>query len=244
MKILEVKNIRKAFGEKLVHRGLSFSINEGESLGLLGRSGTGKSVLLRTIIGLERADEGEVIFKGERIDTLSEEELFEVRTHISYAFQNGALFDSMNVLENLAYPLQEHTKLSWEQINERVDAVLGIVGLSQSKYSMPADLSGGMQKRIGLARAIILEPEIILYDEPTAGLDPKNIANVVQIMKNLKKRKISSIFVTHDMPAAMEFCDRIIIVGEGEVRFNGSPKGMRESKDPYVQEFFAMDEKA
>lgn len=241
MNILEVKNIEKSFGDAQVHRGISFGLQRSESLGLLGRSGTGKSVLLRSIIGLERVDNGEIYFKGKRIDNLREEHLFEIRTKISYAFQSGALFDSMNVFENLSYPLREHTNLSWDEIDKKVDDALNVVGLPRSKYAMPSDLSGGMQKRIGLARSIILDPEVILYDEPTAGLDPKNISNVVGIMKNLKQRKISSIFVTHDMPAAMEFCDRIVIIGEGKVRFNGSPSEMRQSSDPYVLDFFAME---
>lgn len=241
MNILEVKHIEKSFGDTNVHSGISFELRENESLGLLGRSGTGKSVLLRSIIGLEHVDQGKIYYKGARIDNLSEEELYKIRTKVSYAFQSGALFDSMNVLENLAYPLQAHTKLSWEEIEKKVDHTLEIVGLPKSKYSMPSDLSGGMQKRIGLARAVILDPEVILYDEPTAGLDPKNTANVVETMKNLKKRNISSIFVTHDIPAAMQFCDRIIIIGDGKVRFNGSPEEMRSSQDKFVKEFFSME---
>lgn len=241
MNVLELKDIHKSFDGFEVHRGISFKLAQNETLGLLGRSGTGKSVLLRSIIGLERPDVGEVWFNNKRIDNLTEEDLFEVRQHVSYAFQSGALFDSMSVLENLAYPLQEHTNLSWDEIEKKVDDVLEIVGLPNSKHAMPSDLSGGMKKRVGLARAIILNPEIILYDEPTAGLDPKNVQNVVKIMKSLKQRNISSVFVTHDIPAAMEICDRIIVIGEGKIRYEGTPQDMKKCEDPYVLDFFAME---
>lgn len=244
MKLLEVKNIEKSFEGSLIHRGISFELRENECLGLLGRSGSGKSVLLRSLIGLERIDSGKIIYRGNRIDNLSEEEYFKVRTQISYSFQSGALFDSMNVYENLAYPLREHAEFSEEEIKNKIVEILKVVKLEDKEHLMPSELSGGMQKRIGLARSLILDPDIILYDEPTAGLDPKNIENIVNIMLDLKKANHSSIFVTHDMPAAMEVCDRIVIIDEGKVQFCGTKEDMKKSNNPYIKDFFIMEGKA
>ena len=242
--ILEVKNIHKSFEGTPIHQGISFNLNENECLGLLGRSGSGKSVLLRSLIGLERIDGGEIYYRGNRIDHLKEEDFFKIRTQISYSFQNGALFDSMNVYENPAYPLREHTEYNENEIKAKISNILQVVKLEDKEHLMPSELSGGMQKRIGLARSLILNPEIILYDEPTAGLDPKNIENIVNIMLELKKANSSSIFVTHDMPAAMEVCDRIVIIGEGKVQFNGTKEEMKQSDNPYIQDFFIMEGKA
>lgn len=241
MKILEIKNLHKSFGEKKVHQGVSFSLDAGETIGLLGNSGTGKSVLLRAIIGLERIDEGEIIYRGQRIDQLDEEDYYPIRTKISYSFQNAALFDSFDVFENIAYPLFEHTRLTEEEINKRVDDVLSLINMPQAKYLMPSDLSGGMQKRVGLARSIILNPEIILYDEPTAGLDPVNTDIVINIMKEFKSRGFSGIFVTHDIPAAKRVCDRILILRDGKIYFNGTTQEFNESTDPFVNTFGATD---
>ncbi len=235
--ILEVKNMRKSFGEKLVHRDVSFALYEGETLGLLGNSGTGKSVLLRSLIGIENADSGEIYFKNNRIDQLSEEQLFKVRTKISYSFQYNALFDSDNVFENIAYPLFEHTKLSEEEILQKVTQALKEVNLSGVESLLPSDLSGGMQKRAGLARSIILNPDIILYDEPTAGLDPINVENVCDLINKFRAKGISSILCTHDIPAAKKVCDRLIILDEGKVAFTGTVAEFESSNDPVVQKF-------
>lgn len=237
MKILEIKNVYKAFGEKKVHEGISFSLNQGETIGLLGHSGTGKSVLLRAIIGLEQIDAGEIYFHNKRIDNLGEEEFYQVRKKISYSFQNSALFDSLDVFENIAYPLFEHTKLSEPEIHYQVDEVLKLVNMTQAKHLMPSDLSGGMQKRVGLARAMILNPEILLYDEPTAGLDPVNTDIVIDIMNEFKKRGFSGIFVTHDIPSAQRVCDRILILRDGKIYFNGTTKDFNEATDPFVSTF-------
>lgn len=241
--ILTLNHIQKSFGENMIHKDISFVLKEGECLGLLGNSGTGKSVLLRSIIGLEQIDSGGIYYHSERIDNLSEEELFKVRTKISYAFQNGALFDSMNVYENLAYPLRAHTKLSEDKIEKKIEEVLNLVGLNGKQNLMPSDLSGGMQKRVGLARSIILGPKVILYDEPTAGLDPANVENIVKIMQQLKKAGHSSLFVTHDIQAAFEVCDRILIIGQGIVLFEGTPEEMKKSQDAAVKNFFIMEKK-
>lgn len=236
-KILELKNIHKSFGKNQVHRGISLTLKKGESLGLLGGSGTGKSVLLRSIIGLERIDNGEILFHGERFDHLKEDKLTPYRIKISYSFQNGALFDSVNVFENIAYPLFEHTRLSYNQIKDKVTEMLKLIDLPGREYVMPSDLSGGMQKRVGMARAMILNPEVILYDEPTAGLDPANTLNVISLMQRLKEKGLASIFVTHDIASALMLCDRIIVLHEGKIIFNDTPENFQKSDDPIVVKF-------
>jgi phospholipid/cholesterol/gamma-HCH transport system ATP-binding protein len=238
-KILEIKNLVKRFKDKEIHGQLSLDLKSGETIGLLGPSGAGKSVLLRSIIGLEEIDEGEIHFLGKRIDHLSEEELYPIRTKISYAFQNGALFDSESVFENIAYPLFEHTKLTEKEIELKVIESLKIVNLENAMDLMPSDLSGGMQKRVGLARAMVLDPEILLYDEPTAGLDPSNIETVIEIIKKFKAKGISGIFVTHDIPTAKKICDRILILKSGKIAFNGTVLEFEKSTDTYVQTFLS-----
>ena len=235
--ILELKNIHKVFGNNKIHQGVNLTLHRGESLGLLGGSGTGKSVLLRSIIGLERIDNGEILFDGKRIDHLSENELITYRIKISYSFQSGALFDSINVFENVAYPLFEHTTFSYSQIKDKVASMLKLIDLEGKEELMPSDLSGGMQKRVGMARAMILNPEIILYDEPTAGLDPANTLNVVSLMKRLKQKGLASIFVTHDIPSAIMLCDRIVVLHEGKIAFNDTPINFQNSEDPIVKKF-------
>jgi phospholipid/cholesterol/gamma-HCH transport system ATP-binding protein len=240
--ILTLRNIKKSFDDKIIHQGVAFDLYPSETLGLLGNSGTGKSVLLRSIIGLEYIDEGEIYFKNNRIDLLSERNMYPIRTKISYAFQNGALFDSVNVFENLAYPLFEHTKLDESSIYKKVMDALKVVNMEHAASLMPSDLSGGMQKRVGLARSMILNPDIILYDEPTAGLDPVNVENVLDIMAEVKSRGISGIFVTHDIPAAKKICDRLIILDNGIVAFNGNVKEFEESKSKIVKRFINPQE--
>ena len=235
--ILELKNINKSFGNHSIHSGIDLALRKGESLGLLGGSGTGKSVLLRSIIGLERIDFGEIIFDNNRIDQLNEDSLIPYRKKISYSFQSGALFDSINVFENIAYPLFEHTKLSFNQIKEKVAEMLKLIDLEGKEELMPSDLSGGMQKRVGMARSMILNPEIILYDEPTAGLDPANTLNVISLMQKLKQQGLASIFVTHDIPSAIMLCDRIVVLHEGKIAFNDSPIAFQKSEDPIVKKF-------
>ena len=237
--ILELKNIHKSFGSNKIHRGISLSLKKGESLGLLGGSGTGKSVLLRSIIGLERIDQGEILFHGERYDHLPEDQLTPFRIKLSYSFQNGALFDSINVFENIAYPLFEHTRFSYQQIKDKVAEMLKLIDLPGRENVMPSDLSGGMQKRVGMARAMILNPEVVLYDEPTAGLDPANTLNVVALMQRLKDKGLASIFVTHDIPSALSLCDRIVVLHEGKIVFDDTPINFQNSDDPIVKTFNA-----
>lgn len=235
--ILDVINLQKRYGDKEVHKGVTFSLEVGETIGLLGASGSGKSVLLRCIIGLEEIDEGEIYFHQNRIDTLKEWQFYSIRKKISYAFQTGALFDSISVFENIAYPLFEHTKLSEKQITEKVREILKIINMEGAENLMPSDLSGGMQKRVGLARAMALNPEVLLYDEPTAGLDPVNVEMVLEVMHKFKQKGVSGIFVTHDIPAVKKICDRVLILKDGKIGFEGTIDEFEESSDVFVKSF-------
>ncbi len=234
---LNVKNLHKSFGNKTVHRGVSFELRSGEILGLFGGSGTGKSVILRSIIGLEKPDRGEIIFDDRNIVGLNESQLIQVRTQIGYVFQNGALFDSLSVEENLAYPLKEHTTLNAREIKLRVNQMLDLIDMTGTNALFPNELSGGMQKRAGLARATILDPKIILFDEPTAGLDPVNTKRLLDNIKNLKKSGITGIFVTHDIPSAFEIADRIAILYQGAIYVIDSVENIKQSEDPLVKSF-------
>lgn len=236
---LDVKNLHKAFAEKRVHRGVSFQLHQGEILGLFGGSGTGKSVILRSIIGLEKPDEGEIVFEGQDITKYDERELVDIRKKIGYVFQNGALFDSLTVEENLSYPLKEHTRLSAEEIRQRVNAMLELIDMKGANDLYPGELSGGMQKRAGLARATILEPRIILFDEPTAGLDPVNTKRLLENIQKLKQKGITGIFVTHDIPAALEISDRIAILYGGQIYVIDTVDKIVSSKDPLVRSFIS-----
>ena len=237
LNILEVNRLKKCYDDKVIHHDINFSLMVGETIGLLGHSGTGKSVLLRSLIGLEQIDAGEILFHQKRIDDLTEQQLYSVRTKISYSFQNAALFDSISVFENIAYPLFEHTKMSEKEIEHRVKEILRTVNMEDAINLMPSDLSGGMQKRVGLARAMALRPEILLYDEPTAGLDPVNIEMVLEVMGRFKAQGISGILVTHDIPVAKRICDRILILKDGRIGFNGTIDEFENSDDEFVQIF-------
>jgi phospholipid/cholesterol/gamma-HCH transport system ATP-binding protein len=235
--ILEIKNLKKRFNDKIVHDNLALALRKGEILSVFGGSGTGKSVALRCIIGLERPDSGEILFQGRDISRIPETKLRDVRKRIAYVFQNGALFDSMTVKENLAYPLIEHTKLTDQEIDAKISAMLDLIKMQGSENLLPASLSGGMQKRVGLSRAIILDPEIILYDEPTAGLDPQNTRNLLEIMGKLRDGGRSGIFVTHDIPAALEVSDRIAILYNRKIHVIDTVDQIKKSTDPVVKAF-------
>ncbi|MCB0363230.1 MAG: ATP-binding cassette domain-containing protein, partial [Bdellovibrionales bacterium] len=183
--MIRVKNFRKSFDGKIIHKDVSFSVERGECLGLVGGSGAGKSVILRSLIGLEKPDQGEIFIEDQDIVSMSEEELVKTRIRVAYVFQNGALFDSMTIFDNLAYPLREHSKLTAKEIEQKIFQQLEEFGLKGSENLYPSELSGGMQKRVGLARAIINEPDIVLYDEPTAGLDPFNTKKLQEMMLGL-----------------------------------------------------------
>ncbi|MBX9767400.1 MAG: ABC transporter ATP-binding protein [Bdellovibrionales bacterium] len=242
MGIIEVQDFKKSFGSKLVHKGVSFSVRKGECLGLIGGSGAGKSVILRSLIGLEKPDSGKIHVFGQDIVPLKEEDLVDVRKKVAYVFQGGALFDSMSVFDNLAYPLREHTQLSEAEISIRVLKLLEDFGLSGNDRNFPASLSGGMQKRVGLARAIILEPEVVLYDEPTAGLDPYNTKRIQEMILRLKKMGVTSILVTHDMPSAFAVCDRIALLLNGKISSEGTQAEMEARPDSPIHHFINGEE--
>lgn len=227
--ILEVKNLRKSFGSKVVHEDISFKLKKGECLGLLGGSGTGKSVILRALIGLEKLDSGQIIYKNEEIQDFDEDQWLKVREKISYVFQNGALFDSLSVRENLAYPLREHFKLSEAEISKKITHLLNEIGLENTEELFPSELSGGMQKRVGLLRSIIFSPEIILFDEPTAGLDPFNTLNIQKTILKMKSLGFTSVFVSHDMPTALTVCDRILLLKNGRIAEEALPDDIESS---------------
>ena len=237
MAVIEVKNFHKAFGNKTVHEGVSFYVKRGECLGLVGGSGTGKSVLLRSLIGLEKADKGEIYIEDRDVTRYSEQQWQEVRKKVAYAFQGGALFDSMTVFENLSYPLREHTKMSHKEMQQKVAAQLKDFGLDNTEKLYPNELSGGMQKRVGLARAMMLEPDIILYDEPTAGLDPYNTRNIQDLILNLKKKGVTSILVTHDMPTAFAVCDKFAFLKDKVIKEQGTVEQLRDQNNSLIQQF-------
>lgn len=237
MGLIQVNGFQKSFGDKRVHKDVTFDVRKGECLGLIGGSGTGKSVLLRSLIGLEKPDSGEVIFDGIKVNELNEHDLIEVRKRMAYAFQGGALFDSMTVFDNLAYPLREHTNMKDAEIEDRIMRLLKDFGLEGNHNVMPANLSGGMQKRVGLARSIILGPEVILYDEPTAGLDPYNTHKIQELILRLKSTGVTSILVTHDMPVAFSVCDRIAMLMEGRIKAIGTVDEIEQQDSNLIARF-------
>ncbi|MEY4615862.1 MAG: hypothetical protein RJB66_822 [Pseudomonadota bacterium] len=235
--MIKVSNFSKKFGNKIVHKDINFHVRKGECLGLIGGSGTGKSVILRSIIGLETPDTGTVVVNDQTINQLSEIELIKIRQKVAYVFQGGALFDSLNVFDNLAYALKEHTSLSESEIISRIQSTLTQFGLYDSFNIMPSQLSGGMQKRVGLARAVIMNPEVLLYDEPTAGLDPFNTKRIQDLILRLKGTGVTSILVTHDMPVALEVCDRLALVLRGEIVEEMTPKEFYNSPNALMHKF-------
>ncbi len=215
--VAEFRGIETRFGKREIHKGIDLTVQRGEVLTLLGGSGTGKSTLLRMLVGLETPSAGAVVFEGKKLATMSKTSWADVRKKVAYAFQNGALFDSLTVTENLAYPLEEQTDLSDEAIHAKVMDLLGRFGLEDAAGLMPAELSGGMQKRVGLARAIVLDPELVLYDEPTAGLDPANGKKIEKMIEDLKADGKTALLVTHDTWLARQVSDRLAIIVDGKI---------------------------
>jgi phospholipid/cholesterol/gamma-HCH transport system ATP-binding protein len=238
MSLIELRQVYKRFGWQEVLKGVSLKIEAGQSVVIIGGSGSGKSVLLKHIVGLLKPDLGEVYFDGQRIDLLKSAQLMAVRQRIGFLFQMGALFDSMNVHDNVAFPLAEHTKLKPAEIDRIVQDKLRMVGLLEIEKKMPAELSGGQRKRVALARAIALDPEVILYDEPTTGLDPIR-ADVINelILKLQRELKVTSITVTHDMTSAFKIGNRIVMLYEGVLIFDGTPEQIKASKESVVRRF-------
>jgi phospholipid/cholesterol/gamma-HCH transport system ATP-binding protein len=231
-------DLYKSFGEKEVLRGLTLEIGTGETVVVLGGSGSGKSVLIRHTIGLHTPDRGEVWVDGVEVTDLTEDELTDTRKKVSMLFQAGALFDSMTVYENVSYALHEHTDWEEERIVERVREVLDHVELENVEQLMPSDLSGGMRKRVALARAIALSPRAILYDEPTTGLDPITANTINQLIRSLQKRLgVTSIVVTHDIQSAFMVGDRIAFLHNGKIRFDGTVEEAKRSEEPLLRSF-------
>jgi phospholipid/cholesterol/gamma-HCH transport system ATP-binding protein len=239
MAVIEVKHFAKSYEGRSVHKDVSFSVERGECVGLVGGSGIGKSVVLRSLIGLEKPDHGEIWIDGVEISKLNENELVDIRKKVAYVFQNGALFDSMSVYENLAYPLREHTDFDEATIRKRIAAQLEEFGLIEAMDKLPAQLSGGMQKRVGLARSMMIGPKVILYDEPTAGLDPFNTLKIREIVLRLKKTGVTSVFVTHDMPTAIAVCDRFFLLAEGTVKDTAESTELHKRKDGPLEIFIS-----
>ena len=238
--IIEIKKLYKSFGKNEVLKGLDITVNKGESLVVLGRSGSGKSIAIKCLVGLIKADKGEINVLGTDITKINDIELNHIRTKIGFLFQNGALYDSMSVRQNLAFTLKHHTKdLDAEEVNRRIVEALENVGLEESIDKMPSELSGGMQKRIGLARTLIINPEIILYDEPTTGLDSITSREISELILSIQKKyKTTSIIITHDMACAKMTSDRILILKDGEINAEGTYEELEKSEEDWVKSFF------
>ncbi len=237
--IIDFRQVTKSFGDHTVYERMDLSVRAGEILTIIGGSGEGKSVCLKMMIGLLLPDEGEVLFHGRSVPDLDDEGLRLVRRKVAYVFQGGALFDSMTVAENIGYALREHTDLTEARIHQRACECLDMVGLQTSVADqMPASLSGGMKKRVALARSIAIEPEVILYDEPTTGLDPKNITRIGDMIIKLQRELgVTSVVVTHDMPMAHKVSDRIAMLYQRAFPFVGPAEQMWRSTAPQVRDF-------
>lgn len=237
---IEIMNLSKSFGIQQVLKNVSMHLNKEENLVVLGKSGTGKSVLIKCIVGLLPYDSGCIKVLGTDLDQLAKDKMQEIRKQTGFLFQSAALYDSMTVKENLEFPLVRIRKdLDKKQVNEKVEEVLENVGLKDALNKMPSQLSGGMRKRIGLARTIIVDPKIILYDEPTTGLDPITSDEISNLINKIQKKyKTSSIIITHDLPCARKTGNRVVLLKDGLVYAQGSIKEMENSDDEYVQQFF------
>jgi phospholipid/cholesterol/gamma-HCH transport system ATP-binding protein len=236
--MIEVRDLKKSFGSLAVLQGVTFSVAKGEAISIIGVSGGGKSVLLKHLVGLITPDSGEISIAGQNIAGLDERELLPVRRKFGMLFQGAALFDSMTVEENVAFVLSREGKTSPEEISKRVEEVLDLVGLNGIEKKSPAELSGGMRKRVGLARAVIYHPEILLYDEPTTGLDPIAADSIDQlIIRAVQKLKATSIAVTHDMRSAGRIGQRILMLHEGRIYADKTPEDLFKSTDPVIHRF-------
>lgn len=236
--MIKFKGLTKKFGERTVLNNLSFEIAEGEIIFILGTSGTGKSVLLKNIVGLMRPDGGEIWIDGQEVTRLSEENYFAVRKKCGMVFQHPALFDSKTIFENVAFGLRKHYTLSEESLRERVLKCLSLVHLKDIESKYPQNLSYGMQKRVSLARTVAIEPKILLFDEPTTGLDPITTKSINQLILNLSHTlKTTSIVVSHDMECALDIADRIIVLSEGKIIEMGTPNELKKSQVPLVKDF-------
>jgi phospholipid/cholesterol/gamma-HCH transport system ATP-binding protein len=237
--VIEIRDLHKAFGEQKVLNGINLEVERGETVAVLGRSGGGKSVLLKLLIRLQTSDSGSIRVADQEITDLGDKQLNEVRRKIGFLFQQAALYDSLTVEENVAFPLKRHTKASVEEQRKRARDLLAEVGMDRDLEKLPSEISGGMQKRVGLARALALDPEILLFDEPTAGLDPITAAEIGNLVNDLKqKRRMSAIVVTHDVHGAKAYSDRMVLLHNGNIKAEGSFEELQSSKDEFVADFF------
>ncbi|MCV9929811.1 ATP-binding cassette domain-containing protein [Flavobacterium sp. LS1R49] len=238
--VIKINGLYKSFGELDVLKGVDLTVHRGENIAVLGKSGSGKSVLIKTLVGLLKPDKGEIMVLGKQVNKLHRKELDELRLRIGFSFQNSALYDSMNVYQNLAFPLTMNVKnLSKKEVNNAVEEALDAVGLKDKIKELPADLSGGQRKRIGIARTLILNPEIMLYDEPTAGLDPITSTEINDLIVEVQQRyKTSSVIITHDLTCAKNTCDRIAMLVEGEFLKVGKFEEVLNLDNKQVKEFF------
>ncbi len=236
--MIKIVDLHKSFGEQQVLRGVNLEIPKGKITFIMGQSGTGKSVLLKHIIGLLTPDRGSILIEGRDITKMSEKELMTLRKRFGMLFQEGALFDSLTVGENVAFPLREHTKLSEKEIQARVEARLAQVGLLEAIDKMPAELSGGMKKRAALARALALDPEILLVDEPTTGLDPLMQESIAKLLKETQERhNLTCVVISHDVLVAFAIADKIAFLHRGVVIEEGPPEKIKKSENPFVRSF-------
>ena len=241
-KVIEIENLKKSFDGKEVLKGVNLTVTKGENLVVIGRSGQGKSVTIQCIVGMITPDEGTIKVLGQEINALNEEELKNIRIRIGFLFQHAALYDSMTVRENLAFPLKAALKIKdAAEIEHRSKEALEAVGLSEIIDKMPADLSGGQRKRMGLARTLIVNPEIILYDEPTTGLDTITSKEISQLMMDIRRRYgASSIIITHDMSCARKTADRIVVMDDGKYIAEGTYAELENSDDDFINSFFKL----
>lgn len=236
---IAVEDLRKAFGNQRVLNGISFEVAHGETVAVIGRSGGGKSVLLKLLIRLQLPDSGSIRIADQEVTKADDRQLTEVRKRIGFLFQQAALYDSLTVQENVAFPLHRHSKMSAEEQEKRVQELLREVGMEHDRDKWPSQISGGMQKRVGLARALALDPEILLFDEPTAGLDPITAAEIGKLIADLKqKHEMSAIVVTHDVHGASAYSDRIVLLHNGSIKAEGTFEDLKHSKDEFVSQFF------
>ena len=235
---LMVKALQKSFGSQKVLNGVDLTAERAETVVVLGRSGTGKSVLLKLIVGLQQPDSGSIRIQGQEIVGLDMNRLNQIRKKIGFLFQQAALYDSLTVEENVAFPLIRHTTLSEAERRDRVRSLLASLGMERDLAKMPSEISGGMQKRIGLARALALDPDLLLFDEPTSGLDPITAAEIGDLIVKLKmERSLTSVVVTHDIHGAKTFADRVVLLRQGKVLINGTFGDLERSSDPFVTQF-------
>jgi phospholipid/cholesterol/gamma-HCH transport system ATP-binding protein len=238
MALFEVRGLTKAFGRHVVLSGLDIDVFAGEVITIIGESGSGKSILLKAMMGLLDADAGTIRFDGEEVTGQTEREWTQTRRRIGMLFQESALFDSLNVYDNVSYALQEQTTMTEDEIAQRVEETLALVGLPGIEHMSPADLSGGMRKRVALARAVAVRPEVVFYDEPAEGLDPINVTRVNRLLLGLQKSlNVTSVVVTHNLKAAFAISDRLALIHDGAVAATGAPEALLESEDPVVREF-------